>query len=591
MTHKNIRFGRIILVISSAIYTLPFFLSLALPFAYWDWLLTPYYQLRGQAHLWSQLPANILFAFLYDPIQFRPVTAILTNLQYLILGGEFWIWYIIKWIVFAASIYLIFTLVRIFTRSKWAAFVAGIYFALHPMPFVLDVISQDAYVVLFAAASLCWIGSRTSLPDFRTLLTTTTNRDFSVFLGLAAAAVFSKEIGISYLAALLAFFVVTGDIDANARPLSRYGFLVALMGFALFRITHVHHPTAHIDQLISGNVTAFLSGLVEPGQRTCGFLLPTSPKSLLLYAAGSIILCGGVVALTRRRDLMPLLTFAVIGLLGSVFIIASAYPCPKYMPVPVMFFAILLGGTTAALESLFTRSAHVLATGFAILMVLSSPAKIYSQWQGMMQSLYEMSDIINFMERKAQEGYALRGTGGGIIGSPSEMPWEKIATFQEFFRVSSARWYGYGAPIPFSTLQESGTPPDRRFVLLTSLSPAQIDSGALASVGVPNLSGLSGVFVFERDRYGTFEAVTGLLKKMDRTLGEDLRDPIDCQPPQPSRFAYDMPNPIHDIIYFPLHAGPHFLYVFDPMHPMLATSGEIKPTLLAPLRRYGAFAR
>src|SRR5450759_1491526 len=107
MTQKNIRFGRIILVISSVIYSLPFFLSLALPFAYWDWLLTPYYQLRGQAHLWSQLPANILFSFLYDPIQFRPVTAILTNLQYLILGGEFWIWYIIKWIVFAACIYLI----------------------------------------------------------------------------------------------------------------------------------------------------------------------------------------------------------------------------------------------------------------------------------------------------------------------------------------------------------------------------------------------------------------------------------------------------------------------------------------------------
>jgi hypothetical protein len=51
-------------------------------------------------------------------------------------------------------VYLISESVFLATDSALASLVFGVYFLRHPMPFVLDVISQDGYVVLFGLLTL-----------------------------------------------------------------------------------------------------------------------------------------------------------------------------------------------------------------------------------------------------------------------------------------------------------------------------------------------------------------------------------------------------------------------------------------------------
>lgn len=581
-------FLRVLFAIAAAVYALPLLVSISLPFAYWDWLMTPYYQLRENAHEWGALFGNVVFTFFQDGIQFRPVSTILINLQYLIFRGEFWLWYLVKWLVFAACIYFVHKWVLVLTRSRWAALASGAYFVLHPMPLVLDVISQDAYVVLFGSMALTWLATKPGQEPFRQRLGPLSHVDFAVFLVLCALAALSKEIGVVFLIALLILLLAGEWRDFSAKTLVRYGCLLALVLFCAFRIVQVRHPTSQVGLLFSGDVQEFIWHIVDRYMRTCGYLLPASSRSILEILTGFCIGAGCVAIVVARRGLLPALLFAASGLAGSIFVIASAYSCPKYMPVPVMFFAFLVGIAIAALESSFAQAARVLATVFVVLMAVAAPAKIFSQWLGMTQSLYEMSDIINFMETKAREGYALRGTG---LASENEVRWEKIATFREFFKISSVRWYGYERPIEFEVLKEKSPPANGRFVLLTSVTPKDIAQGALASVGVASLRGVTGVYVYERERYGVFETMTGWLKRLDRRLGIDLRDPIDCQPPQPSRFAPGMPNPMHPLAYFPFHAGPHFLYVFDGKSDAEPAPQDIEVNSLPPLRRYGSFGR
>jgi hypothetical protein len=306
---------------------------------------------------------------------------------------------------------------------------------------------------------------------------------------------------------------------------------------------------------------------------------------LLPLIAVAIVLVGAVIIFKRTRTLAALLAFSIIGLGLSTAIIASAYACPKYMPVPVMFVAFLLGTSVAAMHQV--RGGRTLAVAFIVLMLFSSPAKIFAQWLGMVQSLYEMADIIQFLDTKSAEGYSLTWTG---IQSDKEWPQEKASTFREFFEYDAVRLYGYDKGREFSSLSEKGVPASGRFVLVTSITPHAVASGALASVGVTDLSDAVGIYVFERERYGFFEQVTSILKRIDQHLGVNLQDPIDCQPPYASRFGAGFPNAAHSLLYFPLHAGPHLIYVFDRGRASPVAVKE-EPTALPPLRRYGAFLR
>ena len=212
---------------------------------------------------------------------------------------------------------------------------------------------------------------------------------------------------------------------------------------------------------------------------------------------------------------------------------------------------------------------------------------IYSQWLGMMQSLYEETDIIQFMEEKKRQGYTIAWTG---ILNKDELPWEKGASIQEFFLKSSVKFYGYKHSMEFKVLSADGVP-KTKFALLTSLTPKQIASGALNSIGIGSLKGVVGIFQFQRERYGFLEKITENLYLFEKIIGNHYPEPIDCASPHPSKFGPGTANPdMFTTSYFSGTSGPHLLYLFDQSkNQSNKTSPEI--IQISPLRRYGAFGR
>lgn len=565
-----------ILWIGLLVYAAPFVLSLNLPFAPWDWLMTPYYQLQGDAFTWSGFFKNIHFVFFDDKIQFRPIASLITNFQYLIFKGEFWAWYTIKWIVFAFSIFLISDFLFLTTKSRIASALSGIYFLLHPMPFVMDVISQDGFVVFFGIFSL-WFYKRFNLSlKFNYAY-------YIVFIFFVFIATLSKEIGISFLIATMLFLF----LDLKNKKLTYYMLPLFLLGcFIFYRLLHVNHPTSHTAILLQGNFIDFFHSLLSPVILTLRYLVPSSFMSLLVIFSYAIVSLGIFSIFFKKRSFIPLLFFSVLGLLLSLLVIASAYPCPKYMPLPVMFFAILLGLSVHAIKFYNYFLSRFLSFCFIFLMIFSAPSKIYSEWFGMMQTTFEMSDIIHFIETKKLEGYSAKWIDLG----GNDLPHEKGATLEEFFSNSSVKLYGYKEAGTFSHLTPLLRAPNEKYILLTSVTPERIAQGELSSIGIGNLKHITGVYQFERERYGIFEKITYILKKSDSLLGVPLRDPIDCQIPQPYTFGFGFINPMHSVVYFPLLAGPHFLYSVD-KNVNMDPNRKMQLTLLPSLRRYGAFSR
>jgi hypothetical protein len=203
----------------------------------------------------------------------------------------------------------------------------------------------------------------------------------------------------------------------------------------------------------------------------------------------------------------------------------------------------------------------------------------------MQQTTYEMSDVIQFMEAKAKDGYALGATG--VEDSVRELPPEKAYTFKTYFERYGKEFYQRPAVDHFFILRHDGLPRNPRFVLLTSLSPASIREGFLRGIGIDGLSHVEEVVTYQRDRYGFLENITGDLKRLEVWMGNEHVARI-CQA-HPSRFGPDWPNKTHALGHYPFNAGPHFLYVFDKSR----TVSESHPRMreLVPLRRYGAFGR
>ena len=107
---KNIE---IIFITLTAIFFFPLIqISQFLPFAYWDAFTDQYAQLRGLSTTWKDFPGNIFYSFFIDKLQFRPISIMLFNIQYLIFGGEFWAWYLVKWVVFFSCGVILYLLIK-----------------------------------------------------------------------------------------------------------------------------------------------------------------------------------------------------------------------------------------------------------------------------------------------------------------------------------------------------------------------------------------------------------------------------------------------------------------------------------------------
>lgn len=590
------------------IFYFPLFqISQFLPFAYWDAFTDQYAQLKGFSTEWSSLPGNIFYSFFLDKVQFRPISVTLFNLQYLIFKGEFWAWYLLKWIIFFACAAILYLLIKKSTQNQVASTLGLSFFLFHPMPFVTDVMAQDGYVVFFGALTLFflmkWNEERNNPEIFS--LEHLTRPQLSILFVLYAATAFSKEIGIAIVSSLLMTFIFTFRKKWTAPFYYRLCIPFIICIFMSYRLLQVNHPSSHLHTIMLAIKTFFqpsnsehISKIItttsifrpELGSLKLFFryFFPNSPHNALEISLLILIFFGFFLAIIKReKKFYTSFLFCLIGFFFSLIILSVVYPCPKYLPIPVFLFSFALGISSFLFLKYLGKVAIILVCLIITLIPILTAGNIYAQWLGMMQSLYEETDIIQFMEEKKREGYTLTWTG---FRNKDELPWEKGASIQEFFVKSSTKFYGYKHSMEFKVLSTDGIPKNR-FVMLTSLSPKQIASGALNSVGIGSLQGVVGIFQFQRERYGFFETVTGNLHRLEKIIGNQYPEPIDCASPHPSRFAPGVFNPdMYATSYFSVTSGPHLLYLFDRSKYLNINTA---PTIIEipPLRRYGAFGR
>lgn len=603
--------GTVFFIAFAFIFYYPLFqISQFLPFAYWDAFTDQYAQLNGLSTKWESLPGNIFYSFFLDRIQFRPISVTIFNLQYLVFKGEFWAWYLLKWSMFIACCFILYKLIKKSTDNQLASIFGLTFFLFHPMPFVTDVMAQDGYVVFFGGLLLFALkkwSERNSTEMFS--LEHLDSKQFFVFILLYMATAFSKEIGIAFAFALFTLFLFTFKRKWTPSFYSRLilPFLICL--FMSYRLLQVNHPSSHLHDLFVKLMSIFKTNTAEhisdnhlflytlnsfrPEMRSLmiffRYFFPDSPHNILAVALVFIMFLGISLAfLKKEKELFTSFSFTFVGFLGSLIILSAVYPCPKYLPVPVFFFAYALGLSSFLFLKHFKKSATTLIVLLTVFIPLLTSGDIYSQWLGMMQSLYEETDIIQFMEQKKEEGFALTWTG---FRNKDELPWEKGASIQEFFLKSSSKFYGYRHSMKFTVISASGVPKSGKFVMLSSLSPKEIASGTLNSIGIDSLQGVTGIYRFKREHYGFFEILTGKLSQLGLAIGNSYPQTIDCASPHPSNISPNMPNPaMFNTSYFSLTSGPHLLYVFDKIKNK-SPSANLIITKLTPLRRYGAFGR
>ncbi|MDY7015770.1 MAG: hypothetical protein SVX43_19680 [Cyanobacteriota bacterium] len=569
-------------IFGAFLLSFPFLLSLNLPFAYWDWLMVPYYQLQGDAVTPSQVPHNLFFSLFLDKVHFRPLAAFLTNLQYVVFKGEFWAWYLTRWVIFGLTVYFIYKTIIQITGDRKPALLSAVFFMLHPMPMVADVLSQDAYVSFFASFTVFYlVRANASLKNKSPFALGNLNRgQYSILFILFTCTSFSKEISVSFTLPFVVLILLNSRQKNSAIAISKSFPFLGILGFSVFRILGTNHPSSRLNKGEPFDSNAIQWGI----NQTIEILFPQSPLLILSIIIVLILILGITLCLIYRKHLAFLCLYSS-GLCLAFVIIASTYPCPKYLPTPVLYLSLLIGLAASEIFRHSFRLSVIVVLSFCLCYPAFTLPDIYAQWFAMQQSLYEMSDIIQFMYQKEAEGYALAFTN---ITEGGDLPWEKGATFDDFFEITAKRFYN-AKTAEFFLLPQDGIP-SRPFVLLTGFAPNDIEKGRLTELGIRSLAGFSSAYQFERNNLGFFATATEFLKGFEHFIGNTHPPTIGCASPVPSTFGDNLVNPYVSEINR-LTAGPHLLYIVDPAQFNSPSPSELEISFLTPNRKFGAFSR
>ncbi len=599
--HRKIAVTAVCII--AAIYYLPVIgVSLSLNYPYWDAFSIPFVCLKPPEYGFKPILANLIYSVFTDKIQYRPTSVFIMNMNYLLFGGEFWAWYLVRWTVFFTTACLLYRfLIRL--TSFLPAITATAFFLFHQEPFVTDVMATDAYAAFFSILVLYYLAKTCSgAEQFFDLSSRTWLQRTLLFIAWTLASG-SKEIVISLLASLLLGFAATWLRRRPSITAALFWLLLCVpVGYAAYKIKSLDHPCVGPSILKEGWSKPVRDYYWWTAANLAPHAEPPSPSHFLLYA-GIVVFVVGVLASLYRpwRLLMISVLMTALGL--CTMMLFQTGPYTKYLPLPILLIACILGLCLASIKDviglLLARRPALLHPGIvgamACLWVVGclsyaacTISDTYTQYLGMMQTADEMAEITNFMEQHIDQGYTCAVTGIG--NNPHELPPEKGGDFKLYFERFGQELYERPTKTRVLTLAAEGPAPPGPFVLLTSIEVDRVAAGELRDVGVADLSRLEDVFQFNRSRYGFFERVVKQLKRFDERIGNTHEAAIGGQLPQPSRFGKDMPNPTHDILWYPQQAGPHYLYVFGAEHNR-DPKASVSVKSLQPFRRYGAYGR
>jgi hypothetical protein len=416
--------------------------ALLLATGFWDYLTCADTFHYGRPMEWSTLIPNTWHHFWTASYILRPTTSFIYDLQAIIFGGHFWLWYALKWAAYFAAIALAVH-VAAQLGCRWAARISVVSLLLfHHARFTLMLHAPDGWVALGILAQIAIVnqtkGDVAKLGSFR----------YVVLCALAAFTMGAKEIGFMF-EVLFSCFLLWNNRHAIRRLLP----LFALIGLWIFRLTGLTHRAS--DQF---SIAGWIHRFMEQVQ----MLVPASPDRLLEIAVFALAVFAGVVAWRWRHEyrgrLMLFCAIATVAMLA--FTTVPPLAGLRY-GIPVLY--LLSIPFALAIHELGNKRRWVAAAMIVIFPFITA-GQIYNQEVAYDQQFFANAHMLNTLDLETRQGATLVMTQ-----YPSDLGGEFLSTVRHYFEDLGPQWYGLTRR-NLHLVKPQGWPASR-FALVSALAP------------------------------------------------------------------------------------------------------------------------
>ncbi len=457
--------------------------SMSRPFAWWDLLTLPHL-FHGLPVSWENLLPGYWRAF-HNAYIVRPTTAVMHDLQMLLFHGQFWLWYVFKWVAMGGALVVVARLLRD-RGASWAVSATAVaYLLFHTTSFKLMLSAPDGFVALGAVA-LLWLAAPKGEKPF--VLASMSYRRYALFLAVFYVTLGIKEVAYAFCGVLTLALAVCG----GRRPLPR---LLPLCGVMLYWTWLFAEAGGRAKGLSVGR-------LVRDVAAHASMLVPSSPLGLLTVAVA--LLCGYALWLAMRRPGdRALILFCLLAAFATlVFTSTTGVAAARYTIPAIYLMAIPMG---LALRQL--RPPAFALAGFLTLYPLLTAGDLFAQELAYQQLLNECGEAINLLEAKGAAGYRLATSGVN-----EDVGLEYQGTARLFFGIYGPRFYGTRR-FPVQAIAQEGIPGER-FALLSSRPADEVVAGNAELAWR-----LEATQRGERNYYGVLEVMTAYFGIFDKWIG------------------------------------------------------------------------
>jgi hypothetical protein len=474
--------------------------SLYRPFALWDHLTSAELFHFGLPIEWRRLASNAFHHLLTGTFVVRPTTAFLYDLQVLLFGGEFWLWYAVKWTACGATAGLAVHLLRRM-GCGWEAQTAAVSLLLfHPARFTLMLHAPDGWLALGICAQLALLWRH----EFRASAMTASMQ--VLWFALALFTIGTKEAGLVFQA-LLTMFVLGRGPAAWMRLLPHGGLLAVWM----WRL-----------QAASGRAGGFVFGeWISRAREQAAMLMPTSTlhvfELMLLGLAGY----SCAIAWKRRGELLGQ---AVLFCWAAVVCMAAFVTVPKLVAlryaVPMVYLAVIPVGV--AVQNLGRYRGFVAAALVAVYPIVTA-GHVYRQVIAYRDQTYQTAELVRRMETKARSGCQLV-----VSGMDTDIAGEPLGSLDFYFGKRGVAWYGLRQARVLHRAREKGWPAEC-FAMASYFGPEQMirESGF-------DMRRLERVEVLHSGDMGAIGRLSGWYRRFDRLVRRPGSYTIDLGAPEPT---------------------------------------------------------
>jgi hypothetical protein len=412
------------------------------PFGFWDYLTCADTFHYGRPIEWSTLIPNTWHHFWTASYILRPTTSFIYDLQVLLFGGHFWLWYAVKWTAYFGAIALA-AHVAGQLGCGWAARISVVSLLLfHHARFTLMLHAPDGWVALGILGQIALInpvrGDIAKLNSFR----------YAALFTLAVLTMGAKEIGFMFEVLLCCFL-----LWSNRRAILRLLPFLVLIALWVFRLTGLTHRAS--DQF---SITGWLQRLLSQVQ----MLIPASPDRLLDIAVLALTIFAGVVAWRCRNEYRGrLMVFCAIAATAMLAFTTVPPLAGLRYGIPVLY--LLTIPFALAVHAMKSKRRWVAGVMIVIFPFMTA-GQIYNQEFAYDQQFFANAHMLNTLESEARQGSTLVMTQ-----YPSDLGGEFLGTIRHYFEDLGPQWYGLTRR-NLHLVKPQGWPATR-FALVSALDP------------------------------------------------------------------------------------------------------------------------